>query len=674
MPITWTRAALAVAAAIAAAPAPAASQDRAPAALEITVTRPHLGQALSPQAVTVYTAEDIARSPAQTLPEFLGQAAGIQFRDLFGGTAGARATVDIRGFGALGAQNSLVLVNGRRLNDIDIAAVEFVNIPLESIDRVEILRGNSAAVLYGDGAVGGAINIVTRPGAVFSRTVADVATGSYGLAEANLSLVQASLDWSVGVDVNSLGADGARSNSDLRQRGLVADVRRFVPGGEWFLHSTVDSQTLGLPGARKVTATTRELATEPDNAATPNDHAAQSGHRTVVGVSRRLDNGGELVLDGGLRVKAQDSVIVSPSGPAFDTTTNTRLSTLSLTPRFQSAAATFGLDYTYSDYNQVARSGAASTEKHRYDLKQHAVALYGQQTFAVSAATSVTAGARVQDVRFTGGDILDPNATVAFGGTPFDGHRNSERHGDTAWAAHLGVGHALAPGWEAFGRVGRSFRAPTVDERILSTAAYNSFRLRTQTSWDMETGLRYGGGRWSGEARAWMMNVRDELHFNAATFLNQNLDPTRRIGVEAEAAIALARNWSLDVQVAWIRAEFRRGANKGKDLPLVSPWTGSASLRWQAPSGLEFAGTVNAVAPKWMDNDDANRGAKIPGAALFDARVAGERGPWRGSLQINNLLDKQYFNYAVASTTTVTTYNAYPLAGRTFRIEVRRAF
>src|SRR6185295_8271289 len=58
--------------------------------------------------------------------------------------------------------NTLVLVNGRRLNDIDIAGVDFSAIPRESIERIEITRGNSGAVLYGDGAVGGVINIVTK--------------------------------------------------------------------------------------------------------------------------------------------------------------------------------------------------------------------------------------------------------------------------------------------------------------------------------------------------------------------------------------------------------------------------------------------------------------------------------------------------------------------------------
>src|SRR5262249_27679304 len=72
--------------------------------------------------------------------------------------------VDLRGFGAFATANTLVLINGRRLNDIDMSQVDLSTLPLNSIERIEITRGNSGAVLYGDNAVGGVINIVTKNG------------------------------------------------------------------------------------------------------------------------------------------------------------------------------------------------------------------------------------------------------------------------------------------------------------------------------------------------------------------------------------------------------------------------------------------------------------------------------------------------------------------------------
>ena len=82
----------------------------------------------------------------------------------------------MRGFGEASSSNFLMLLNGRKLNDLDMGGINFSNIPLSSIDRIEIIRGNSAGTIYGSGAVGGAINIVTKD----SSEVSDIINLSYG--------------------------------------------------------------------------------------------------------------------------------------------------------------------------------------------------------------------------------------------------------------------------------------------------------------------------------------------------------------------------------------------------------------------------------------------------------------------------------------------------------------
>ena len=97
---------------------------------------------------------------------------GVVVRDFYG--TGKTASVDIRGFGETAPLNVLVLVDGRRVNEIDLSGTDWTQIPIDQIERIEIVRG-AGSVLYGDNAVGGVINIITKkPDKPFSARVEGV--------------------------------------------------------------------------------------------------------------------------------------------------------------------------------------------------------------------------------------------------------------------------------------------------------------------------------------------------------------------------------------------------------------------------------------------------------------------------------------------------------------------
>ena len=181
---------------------------------------------------------------------------------------GAKTSVDLRGFGAFATSNTLILINGRRLNDVDMAGVDLSTIPLHSIERIEITRGNSGAVLYGDNAIGGVINIVLKNGVggppVTMRAEAGV--GSFNQRRlANLGRDQLRDRGRPRSTATPSSPTAIATTTRSTSSNGVGNLNYTTPDLKAFLTVTGDDQKLGFPGGRIVDPSigVNELVTEP---------------------------------------------------------------------------------------------------------------------------------------------------------------------------------------------------------------------------------------------------------------------------------------------------------------------------------------------------------------------------------------------------------------------------
>jgi outer membrane cobalamin receptor len=162
------------------------------------------------QSVTVITAEDIKKSGARNVAEVIGGTVGTSVTDQ--GTPGSLQTLSVRG--SEYAQ-VLVLLDGVRLNSPRDGGFDLsqLPLPLDDIDRIEILRGPASA-LYGADAVGGVVNVITRKPAAAQSSIEGTA-GSHGY-----DLLSAGQSGSVGglqyrLSASRETSDGFRTNSDM---------------------------------------------------------------------------------------------------------------------------------------------------------------------------------------------------------------------------------------------------------------------------------------------------------------------------------------------------------------------------------------------------------------------------------------------------------------------------
>ncbi len=653
----------------------------------VTATRFPDAYADKPINITVITRNDIAKSAARTIPELLSEQAGIATRDFFGNNA-ASTTVDMRGFGATAGLNTLILLDGQRITDPDLSGVQWSAIPLASIERIEILRG-SGAVLYGDGATSGVINIITQssPQTGINGQVS-AKSGSYGLAEAQA--IGRYFSGTAGMDLaaDRLVSRGYRNNNHNEQTNAQANVNWIGEMGELALKLGMDHQNIRLPGARLVepSASIDLVTSNPRGAATPLDYASRDGNRvalewlnqysaatTYVGIARRTKNQKSYFDQGG-----------------FPSYRDTDLNVTTLTPRIKlshafggESALVAGIDLHRWDYTLHTSNSEANIGQpiNRVSMSQHNRAWYLQNTTRLSGATTAVAGLRNECISMSGNDIYDASAPGAFWGSAAS-PGSSEL---TKNAYEIGIRQQLDGSLALTGKIGRSFRFANVDEIYeLSPAFANQFQfLRPQLTNSAEIGIEQRWNKASWQAAIFDTRVHDEIHLDAFSTGtgNTNLPPSRRRGLELNGKWQALPHLALKAAYTYTDAKFREGVLlgsaftqlnvniAGKHVPLVPQHKLNLGTAWAISERTSLNMALNYTGSQYMDNDEANDlGIKIPSYTVVDLKFVQRFGAWQLNASANNLFDRNYYNYAVKSQFSPGRYNAYPLPGRTLFI------
>ena len=654
----------------------------------VTATRLDPDNSKARGNTTIITAADIEKSTARTLPELLGREAGVLTRSLYGNNA-TGATVDIRGFGAASTQNTLILLDGRRLNDIDLSSVDFSIIPLQNIERIEITR-NSGAVLYGDGAVGGAINIITRqPEMAGTSAFIKAGAGNLDTQQLDAQLSHNSGPLSVFLGAHGISSDGYRDNNSLQQKNLSADIRFTDNNTQLFLRSDWFDQDLDLPGERRVNPGLgiNQLRKDRKGTNTPEDYANQDGFSVNPGVTHYWDNGTEAVIDFGYRKKNQRALFRDYDfAGIYSNYLDSDLDSWSFTPRVITphqlfgipVQTTAGIDYYDSDYDSDRSLNSNTDDQpiHRLHIDQKSTAVYADSTLAATSDITINLGARLQWVKLDAKDKFNPNAPGA--GDAFESGAPDYDDSERVHMLEAGIEKQFTRSNAGYLKWTRSARVTTVDE-LFEFDPNNFVRvfspLDPQISNGFDLGTRHRSERTAFTINAYYMRLKDEIHYNPATFENVNLDPTRRYGLELSGSYDISDRLRVQGNYTYMRAKFRDGDFSGKNVPLVPENTASLATTWKHSRATDFTVAANFTDSKYFDNDQSNTFTKkIPSYYSFDGKISHRLKNFRLTAEVNNIFDEKFYDYGVSSTVSPGVYNAYPLPERTILFTVSRDF
>ena len=602
-----------------------------------------------PVGVTVITADDIRKSASTNLGDILAQFGLLQIRDLAGTQ---NPQIDLRGFGITGDQNTLVLLDGLRMNEADLESAQLSAIPLEAIERIEIVRGGGA-VLYGGGASGGTINIITRRGAANeSRARALVRAGGYGTGEARAGFERYGETLGGGLAASYEDTKGYRSNSHYRQRSVLGNLEVRSGDDRVYLKAGVDEQRARLPGS----LTEAQIDQDPRQTTTPNDWRSRDGAQVVLGGSRRSGRN-EYSADLGYRQRNTQAFFAGFGGFFTDTDANL----WSFTPRARLPFDAFGrahelvlgADLERWDYGTRSATGPGDPAFSIRNGDQSSGALYAQTNLWLASATRMVLGARTQ------------RTTQRLSEEVFADDRRTANHLE-AYEAALRQG--LGRGWSGYAKVGKSFRVANFDENACFFPPCGLTLLEPQTARSGELGMEYENRVLTGRATVYQIDLENEIYFSPLAAANINLSPTRRRGVELEGGWRATPALDLRAGLAFLQATFRSGVYGGVDVsgntvPLVPEVLATAGASWRFAERSRFDVNARYVGKERFDNDQANTfPRKQPAYGLVDLKLEHALArAWQVALEVRNLFDKRYFSYGTA---TGTTFSALPAPGR----------
>ncbi len=637
-----------------------------------------------PARVTILGAEDVDAYEPRVLSDALRQVAGVSTYDDLGSPY--KLNISSRGFYSSPVvglpQGVAVFLDGVRMNEPEASQINFDLLPMDHIQRIEVLSGNGS--LLGRNALGGAVNLVTARGRGAPRANLELSGGSFGTfrGEGNVSGgTQGGLDWYAGGNYNredgwrqvtsaeqysgfiNLGKLGTTSgvrfqalygNSFAETAGSLpetifetsADSNLSAEDYEdlWQFQGALQGYTPAGPGKASATVYFRRHRAERFNANQPDDP-------DVFGISFNTSFG--YTADYRYATLLSENLALNLRGGVDGSVTRVTIDIFADSVKFGGV-----------------RSLTTQVRSPFWDIAPFVMAdlTTGPVTFS--------AGARYDYVRIPFENLLDPAADTV--------GRYEQLN------PRVGVSVSVGPGASVFASWGKSFRSPAVIENAcadpespcpLPFALGDDPPLDPVKASTVEAGFRYATGSLALDGSAYHTNVRNDIFLtpfgedeptgSTIDGFFVNLDETRRVGVELGAAYRFAAGHSAYLNYAFTRATFESEADlfsirsaggepepgeeeiinpfpaenevvPGNRLPLVPEHIVKAGARAQIGRYVYVGADGRYTGTQWLRGDEANVTAELDDYVVVDARVGVEYDRWEISGVVTNIFQNRY--------------------------------
>ena len=618
-----------------------------------------------PANVKVITREEIAESTSSNIPDILSQIGGLNIRSTAGGQLNLGATVDMGGYGPTAKDTTLILVDGQRINPIDSSGISWESIPLDSINRIEILRGG-ASVQYGNGALGGVINIITNGGSK-NLNQASTSYGSFNTLVNNAIFRNTIDQTTLQLSANTSNTNGWRQNSGANAYAFDAKVTQSLGGKDnayadlfySYSNQQMPGGTLGQVGQGNA-----QLA-KFNNI---NSGTSINNNGIRAGISKELSGTFNLEIDSFYTNKTsffnQPYYSTTASGVGAFPTISPSFTKYegwqaNFSPRIKGNFGAYGTSIIGYEFNKANQSSAASysTVMNQSAQVQGAVinpiassanaSLYNQSVYFIQRNPLT----RVID--FAAGYRYQTQSASANGVSIWSGSTNPNPNQTySANAGDIAFNFKYLEGQRIYIKWNQSYRFPNVDEFWTWSSAGGSPSfggiLKPQTAQTYELGGNWQLLKTNLTAAVFSSVSQNEILYNPATYNNSNSPyGINRNGANLNFLSAMTSQLSIGGGGTVQNAFYANGPYQNQAIAQVPNLLLNARAIYVLNSNWSLGGVVNYVSNQRYDAAPAYYSSLnvMPSYTVGDVYANYKMGSWETRLTVKNIGNAQYSTY-----------------------------
>ena len=635
-----------------------------------------------PGSVQIITGDSVRASGAANLQEYLTRLPGVTINDEQGNSQ--QPDVSFRGFQATSVtgvpQGISVFVDGVRVNEPTVEEVNFDLLPLDDVERIEVVRGPTA--LFGRNTLGGALNIITRRGGEVRELEPGIEAGSFGRRKYSLRVSGPATPLDYYVSGSFLEEDGWRDQSRVRLGKLFLKLGLRLGDTDATLSYQRAQNRIEQPGSLPVSLLQRDRRAN----YTGGDFFEPLSNLVTLNVRQLLGERTSLGVNGFVRYFDAEQFNVNLQGANTRSFTHTASAGTTLQLDHESKLAgrtnhfTAGLEYLHhavgvSTFQEQPAGDRVLDSRVRDD--QHAWALFAQNTLELARGLLhetdtlvLTTAARFDWLRHQIGD-----ATPAGNGPSSDGTSTFSRLNP-----RIGLNYNYSPAAGFYAVYAQGFRAPAFLELTCANPGAICPGLQAGVAADppldpvvvdhYEVGARLQPAPWLDlDMALFRTDARNDIFAVSPTgtigLFFQNVGATRRQGAELSARAVLDRRWELRLGYTYTEATFRddlmlasprvtagcaaapctQFVRTGSDIPLIPRQRLNAAVDHHLMPWLTLWVAGTWVGPQRLRGDEENVEPTLPS---YFTLSAGARARWKkltGFLTITNLLDDEHETY-----------------------------